>query len=99
MGAICDSVGRVTDMQLVHFEDLTPHYAETLAQWRERFFANLDHVRALGFSDEFIRTWEYYFCYCEGGFRERAIGDVHMLFAKPVCRREPILPSLQPDQA
>ncbi len=98
VGAICDSVGRVTDMRLTHFEDLTPHYAQTLALWRQRFFENLDRVRKLGLSDRFIRTWEYYFCYCEGAFREQAIGDAQMLFAKPACQRAPILPSLQPDQ-
>ncbi len=94
VGAICDSVGRVTDMRLMHFEDLSPHYSETLALWRQPFFANLDRVRALGFTDEFIRTWEYYFCYCEGAFRERAIGCTQMLLAKPACRGEPILPPL-----
>ncbi|MFW5692856.1 MAG: class I SAM-dependent methyltransferase, partial [Thermoguttaceae bacterium] len=94
--AVCDSVGRMTDMRLVHFEDLSPHYARTLALWRERFFANLDRVRALGFSDEFLRTWEYYFCYCEGAFRERATGNAQMLFAKPNCRREPVLSAHQP---
>ncbi len=98
VGAICHSVGRVTDMRLVHFEDLTPHYAETLARWRERFFANVDGVRALGFSDEFIRTWEYYFCYCEGAFREQVIGNAQILLAKPACRRKPILAPFQPDQ-
>jgi len=47
-------------------------------------------VRALGFPDEFIRMWEFYLCYCEGGFIERAIGDVHMLLAKPDNRRAPL---------
>ncbi len=96
VGAVCDSVGRMTDMRLVHFEDLSPHYARTLALWRERFFANLDRVRALGFSDEFLRIWEYYFCYCEGAFRERATGDAQMLLAKPNCRREGALAAHQP---
>lgn len=27
--------------------------------------------------------WECYFCYCEGGFIERTIGDVQILFVKP----------------
>ena len=79
VGAICQSLGRATDFRLFHLEDITPHYAETLALWRQRFHANLDQVRDLGFSEEFIRTWEFYFCYCEGAFRERAIGDVQML--------------------
>jgi cyclopropane-fatty-acyl-phospholipid synthase len=43
-------------------------------------------VRRLGFSEEFIRTWEFYFGYCEGGFRERMIGDVQMILTKPSCQ-------------
>jgi len=86
IGALCHSLGRVTDLQLSHLEEIGPHYAETLAQWRQRFRANVDQVRRLGFSEEFIRTWEFYFCYCEGGFRERAIGDVQMLLIKPAGR-------------
>ena len=54
----------------------------------------LDRVRALGFPDSFIRMWEYYLCYCEGGFRERAIGTVQVLLTKPLCRREPLTPAL-----
>jgi cyclopropane-fatty-acyl-phospholipid synthase len=49
---------------------------------------------ALGFPDTFIRMWEYYLCYCEGGFRERAIGTVQLLLTKPQCRREPLTPAL-----
>lgn len=94
VGAICHSLGRATDFQLTHLEDITPHYAQTLSLWRERFFANIDQVRGQGFSEEFIRTWEFYFCYCEGAFRERAIGDVQILLARPASRRAPILPPL-----
>ena len=43
-------------------------------------------MRKLGLSDSFVRLWEFYLCYCEGGFMERALGDVHMLLAKPDCR-------------
>ena len=91
---ISQSLARATDMRLFHMEDITLHYAETLRHWRERFFANLSRVRALGYSEEFIRMWEFYLCYCEGGFRERVIGDVQMLLTKPLCQRKPILPPL-----
>jgi cyclopropane-fatty-acyl-phospholipid synthase len=73
-------------------EDITPHYARTLREWRRRFFANIEKVRALGFSDTFVRMWEYYLCYCEGGFAERYIGDVQMLFTKPLCRIDALVP-------
>jgi cyclopropane-fatty-acyl-phospholipid synthase len=85
----------VTDLRLFHLEDFTPHYAWTLHVWRERFFANLDAVRKLGYPETFIRMWEYYLCYCEGAFRERYIGSVQMVLAKPDCRCTLLLPLLQ----
>lgn len=96
VGAITSCVARVTDMHLVHHEDLTPHYARTLGMWRERFFSNMDRVRALGFDERFTRLWEYYLCYCEGGFAERQIGSVQMLYAKPMNRSAPVLGALEP---
>ena len=89
--AITRSLAKVTDMRLFHLEDLTPHYARTLRTWRERFFANIDAVRNLGYPETFIRMWEYYLCYCEGGFRERYIGNVQMVLTKPDCR-PPVVP-------
>jgi len=84
--AITDSVRRATDMKVFHLEDIGPHYATTLLRWRENFMSRLADVRALGYPESFIRMWEFYLCYCEGGFRERQIGDVHMLLTKPRCR-------------
>jgi len=86
LGTICGSLGRVTDMQPVHLEDLTAHYARTLAHWCQRFRTNIDKVRALGFSEEFLRLWELYFCYCEAAFSERMTGDIQLLLCKPQCR-------------
>lgn len=94
VAAIANSITSATDLRLFHLEDLTPHYARTLSRWRARFFKNLDAVRALGYSEPFVRMWEYYFSYCEAGFAERYIGDVQMLFTKPLCRRESLLPDL-----
>jgi cyclopropane-fatty-acyl-phospholipid synthase len=67
---------------LLHLEDITPHYAETLKRWRQNFAARWDRLRALGFSEEFRRLWQFYFCYCEGGFRERFLGDVQLVFGR-----------------
>ena len=83
---ITDAVTRVTDMRRVDLLDIGVHYATTLRCWRENLFANLEQVRALGYPEEFIRMWEFYFCYCEGGFIERVIGDAQMLFIKPLAR-------------
>jgi mono/diheme cytochrome c family protein len=88
--AIADSVTRVTDMKLFNLEDIGPHYAPTLRLWREKFFANIAQVRNLGYPESFVRLWEFYLCYCEGGFAERQLGDVQMLLTKPDCRRAAI---------
>lgn len=91
---VCTVATRSTDLHLVHLEDITAHYARTLRCWRERFMARLDAVRDMGFPESFIRMWEYYLCYCEGAFDERYIGDVQMIFAKPLCRQIPVLGKL-----
>jgi cyclopropane-fatty-acyl-phospholipid synthase len=88
--AITTAACQATDLKVSHLEDIGPHYAATLRHWRERFFANLPSVRKLGLNDAFVRMWEFYLCYCEGGFMERALGDVHILLSKPGARREPI---------
>ena len=85
-GAVC----RATDLKLFHLEDIGPHYARTLAAWRANFLEHLPQVRALGLPDSFVRMWEFYLCYCEGGFAERQLGDVQMLLTKPGCRRMPV---------
>ena len=81
--ALMDSVARVTNLRLQDLEEIGPHYATTLRHWRERMASGLGQIRSLGYSEEFIRMWEFYFCYCEGGFIERTIGDVQILFVKP----------------
>ena len=73
-------------MALIDMEDITIHYAETLKRWRENFFRALPEIKKLGFSDSFIRMWEFYFVFCEAGFLERNIGDVQLVLAKEDAR-------------
>ena len=84
--ALLASATRSSDLRLFHLEDIGPHYATTLAHWRQNFFSNIERVRELGYREEFIRMWEFYLCYCEGGFAERALGDVQMHLVKPGAR-------------
>lgn len=92
--AMTSSIAHATDLKLFHLEDITPHYIMTLKKWRERFFSNIEKVRALKFPENFIRMWEFYLCLCEAGFAERYIGNIQMLLTKPMCRRTSLLPSL-----
>ena len=76
------SLGRVTSMSMIHCEDIGMHYALTLAEWRRRFQVARQEVERLGFDERFLRMWDYYLAYCEGGFRERYIGDVQLVLGK-----------------
>ena len=88
---VADNIARHTDMQIVGLDDITFDYAMTLRSWREAFFARIDEVRAQGFDDRFINMWDFYFCYCEGGFLERVISTAQFTFAKPRCSTLPRL--------
>ena len=90
VASMLDAAGRAADLRVVHVEDMAPHYAETLRQWNRRFHGRLDEVRRLGHSEEFIRLWRFYLCYCEALFEERHVGVVQIQFDKPQCRRDPI---------
>jgi cyclopropane-fatty-acyl-phospholipid synthase len=89
--AMSGSIARATDMRLFHLEDLGSHYVTTLRAWRDNLYQNREKILALGYTEEFYRMWEFYFCYCEGGFTERVISDVQMLLTKPGNRRDPLL--------
>ena len=84
--ALLDATTRASDLRLLHLEDIGPHYAKTLRLWRENVDRARDAVREMGYSESFLRMWEFYLCYCEGGFEERVIGDAQMLLAKPGYR-------------
>lgn len=74
IAAMQAAVGRGTGLRLIDASQFPDSYARTLGLWRAAFFDRLDDVRRLGFDDRFIRLWEFYLCYCEAAFRERAVG-------------------------
>ncbi|KRG81473.1 SAM-dependent methyltransferase [Stenotrophomonas acidaminiphila] len=93
ISAMLASKTRSSDLALIALEDFGLSYARTLQAWRERFLAQLPAVRAQGFDERFIRLWEFYLAYCEGGFRERSIGVAHLLLAKPGWRPADAVPA------
>ncbi|MGM8938618.1 class I SAM-dependent methyltransferase [Psychrobacter glaciei] len=72
-----------TDMVIKQLHDYGFDYAYTLRDWRTAFMAQRNEIKALGYDEAFIRLWEFYFCYCEGGFLERTIGVVQVTAVKP----------------
>lgn len=72
-----------TDMVIKQLHDYGFDYAYTLRDWRAAFMDQRQEIKALGYDEAFIRLWEFYFCYCEGGFLERTIGVVQVTAVKP----------------
>lgn len=95
--AILNAASSASDLRLVNLEEIGRHYSLTLAKWREAFLSNLEPARKLGYSDEFLRLWHFYLCYCEAGFAENHVGDVQLVFSKPGhMHRDPApLPEIQ----
>jgi cyclopropane-fatty-acyl-phospholipid synthase len=85
-GLIASCLERVTSMREVWIDDITDHYPPTLASWRDRFFDAWEKLRGHGYDERFRRLWDFYLSSSEAGFRERRIGDIQMLFAKPGAR-------------
>lgn len=84
------TVAQETELRLLDLEDIGLHYARTLHLWRDNFFAAIKQVRQLGYPEPFIRMWEFYLCYCEGAFLERAISDLQLVYSGPGFRQLPV---------
>jgi len=82
VAAIASALARRTTLFVDRLEEIGPHYAETLRRWRMMFLANRAEARSLGFDERFLRMWEYYLAYCEGGFVERHVNDVQFLLTR-----------------
>ena len=65
-------------------DEIGPHYARDPPPWREHYLANRERVRALGFDEPFLRTWEYYLAFCEAAFRTHALRDVQLVLTRPM---------------
>jgi cyclopropane-fatty-acyl-phospholipid synthase len=88
-GCCCPSLTAVTAaagtamLSLDSCTDIGPHYAPTLLRWRQAFVGNRERLHALGFSEAFVRCWDYYFQYCAAGFATRTLGDLQLVFSAP----------------
>ena len=81
--ALTNTATNETDLRMTALEDITGHYATTMRKWREKFYLNVEQITQLGYDNRFLRMWEYYLCYCEGGFEEKSIGCVQAEFIRP----------------
>ncbi|WP_027283366.1 SAM-dependent methyltransferase [Rubritepida flocculans] len=72
----------ITDIEVLRL-----HYAMTIAEWRARFAAHRDEIRALH-DERFCRMFEFYLSGCECAFRHGG----HMVWQMQLARRVDALP-------
>ena len=82
LSAITQAMTRSSELHIHDVEEIGVNYADTLREWRVRFLARLDEVRALGYDERFVRIWEFYLASCEAAFRTRSIRDVHLVLTR-----------------
>lgn len=82
VGAIVAAVAGRSRLLVHHLEDIGAHYAETLRRWRQAFLGSLPRVAELGYDERFVRLWDFYLAYCEGGFATRHLGDVQLVLTR-----------------
>ncbi len=82
VNSISQSVANQTNLQLIYLRDIGKHYVTTLNHWYHNLLENMSAVKQLGFSDEFIRMWQFYFCCSAAAFNTHHIGDIHALWRK-----------------
>lgn len=87
--ALAKASAKTSNLSLVQVEDIGAHYPPTLRAWRKNLAESLPQVKGLGYELEFMRLWDFYLSYCEGGFMERSISAAHLLFANPNWRPTP----------
>ncbi len=61
------------ELKLEKINTYSDDYARTLATWRKNFLGTWEKISQLGFDEYFKRMWEFYLCYCEGGFKSKNI--------------------------
>ena len=82
LGSMTAAMARTSRLNIVGMEDIGLHYVRTLALWREALLARREQVLDLGFDEAFLRRWEYYFSYCEAGFRNQLVRNYHLVLAR-----------------
>ena len=77
------NAAETNDLKLVHMEVYGgQHYAKTLKIWRENMMERRKEINSIGYSDEFLRKYEFYMAICESSFLSDKMNITHFVFDK-----------------
>lgn len=84
--ALCQAATAGSTLVVESVRNIGPHYARTLAEWRERFEVRAADAEHRGYGGRFRRLWRYYLAYCEAGFAAGTFGDLQIAMTRPAGR-------------
>jgi cyclopropane-fatty-acyl-phospholipid synthase len=79
LASLTGAAAAASRLTVTGVEEIGVDYAATLRHWRATFLARLGDVRALGYDEHFLRTWDFYLACCEAGFRTRALRNTQIV--------------------
>eukprot|EP00892_Ulva_mutabilis_P006654 jgi/Ulvmu1/4360/UM002_0085.1 len=81
-----------SSLSAVELADIGPDYAISLRKWRENWKKNWNAIKLLGYPEEFMRKWEFYFAYCEAAFDSHYLQDYQIVWhCVPEAAQQPLL--------
>lgn len=80
---INEHLKKFSDMSIADVQDIGLDYAQTLHDWFKAFMLQKQPLAEDGYDERFMRMWQYYLNYCEGGFLERVISTAQIVMRKP----------------
>ncbi len=82
LAALTGAMARGSQLTVSSVDEIGEHYGETLGRWRSQFWDAIDDVRALGYDDRFVRTWDFYLGSCEAAFRTGWLNDAQLVLTR-----------------
>jgi cyclopropane-fatty-acyl-phospholipid synthase len=93
LSALANAMTQSSQLVVQGLEEIGVHYADTLAEWRRRFFDRIEEARSLGYDTNFERIWDFYLASCEALFRTRSLRDLQLVLTRPFNESLPAYPS------
>jgi cyclopropane-fatty-acyl-phospholipid synthase len=82
LAVLMEAMASNSKLRLEEFENIGPHYARTLRDWRLRFVLHWKDIQG-SYDENFRRAWIYYLCYCEAAFASLNLANLQLVLARP----------------
>jgi len=68
-----DQLSKKSDLKIEKYYSYGLHYSNTLQKWRKSFLNSWDIISKQGYNLNFKKMWDFYFAYCDAGFKSKNI--------------------------